>query len=233
MAMQSTAEAVTNKGCAWSADLQGDILIGKGQPGVELSIELLCIYLQGVCNGWSWPTRQDLVSFLFIPDPELWRRWLRRMQRLCSSRRATGDTANRSRVIHITLTGIPFLSVSCCKASCLQKHQPAPGLRRICSTQAPRAITKVQIQLARLVFCNCQILRFLEIESFLCRAAGCLHVPKVASFQPEVSLLPPARNLARAMLCKPTFMAQFFAWKFSRKSPASCSAGAASGSLAC
>lgn len=82
MAMQSTAEAVTNKGCAWSADLQGDILIGKGQPRVELSIELLCIYLQGVCNGWSWPTRQDLVSFLFIPDPELWRRWLRRMQRL-------------------------------------------------------------------------------------------------------------------------------------------------------
>jgi hypothetical protein len=65
------------------------VLIGKGQPGVELSIELLCIYLaswthspsvqdsykrlqkclrkrnlkrglQGVCNGWSWPTRQDL-----------------------------------------------------------------------------------------------------------------------------------------------------------------------------
>ena len=34
-----------------------------------------------------------LVSFLFIPDPELWRRWLRRMQRLCSSRRATGDTS--------------------------------------------------------------------------------------------------------------------------------------------
>ena len=115
-----------------------------------------------------------LVSFLFVPDPELWRRWLRRMQRLCSSRRATGDTsldlpsltqysrfaekqtdtedkrsswlysnisqnpnimkqwlfyssvlyhglswfeswesADRSRVIHITLTGIPFLSVSC------------------------------------------------------------------------------------------------------------------------
>ena len=34
-----------------------------------------------------------LVSFLFIPDAELWRRGLHRMQRLCSSRRATGDTS--------------------------------------------------------------------------------------------------------------------------------------------
>lgn len=115
MCPQSNA---SNKGCAWSADLQGDILPGSASnaetashkvdqsgypfptvpcvcphwqratrsrtvyraplylpsklthsPSVQDSYKRLqkCLRkinlkrgLQGVCNGWSWPTRQDL-----------------------------------------------------------------------------------------------------------------------------------------------------------------------------
>ena len=59
------------------------------------------------------------------------------------------------------------------ESNCLQLQFPENVSHKTCSkVVSPRC---------------CQILRFLEIESFLCRAAGCLHVPKVASWRVKSS----------------------------------------------